>query len=262
MNSMLTWLFSGLLATVSTMVIAWLISLVRRDVSIVDVFWGLAIAAAGVTWVALQAEADWRGQLVGWLALLWALRLAGHILWRSRGHGEDRRYREIRARNEPGFAFKSLYLVFLLQAVLAFLVALPLFGAQLGTQGPGLLDWLGIGLFAFGFLYESVADWQMLRFQDKREQRERGVMDQGLWRYSRHPNYFGECCLWWGLGLVALAAGAWWALAGPLLLTFFLLKVSGVALTEKDIAERRPEYRDYMRRTSAFVPRPPRPAGR
>jgi len=252
------YVLAGLLATAGTMFCAWLISLVKRDVSIVDVFWGLAIAAAGVTWVALDPDSPARGTLVGWLALLWALRLAAHILWRSRGAGEDRRYREIRARNEPGFAWKSLYLIFGLQALLAFVVALPLLGAQLGQAPLFWLDYAGIALFGFGLLFESVADWQMARFQQRRDQAERGVMDQGLWRYSRHPNYFGEFCLWWGLGLMAVAAGAWWALAGPALLTVFLLKVSGVALTERDIAERRPAYRDYMRRTSAFLPRPPR----
>jgi len=258
MSTGMPWILSGLLATTGTMLIAWLISLVRRDVSIVDVFWGLAIAAAGVTWVALQDDASPRGQLVAWLALLWALRLAAHILWRSRGAGEDRRYREIRARNEPGFALKSLYLVFALQAVLAFLVALPLLGAQWGSSPLGWLDWIGVALFAFGLVFETVADWQLLRFQQDRVRRERGVMDQGVWRWSRHPNYFGEFCLWWGLGLLAVAAGAWWALLGPALLSVFLLKVSGVALTEKDIADRRPDYRDYIRRTSAFFPRPPR----
>ena len=257
MSTGLSWILAGLLATTGTMIIAWLISVVRRDVSIVDVFWGLAIAAAGVTWVALNDNPPLRGQLAAWLALLWALRLASHILWRSRGAGEDRRYREIRARNEPGFAFKSLYLVFGLQAVLAFLVALPLLGAQWSQAPLGWLDGLGVALFAFGLVFESVADWQLLRFQQDRKRRERGVMDEGVWRYSRHPNYFGEFCLWWGLGLVALAAGAWWALLGPALLTVFLLKFSGVALTEKDIAERRPEYRDYVRRTSTFFPRPP-----
>jgi steroid 5-alpha reductase family enzyme len=112
-------------------------------------------------------------------------------------------------------------------------------------------------MWAFGLVFESVADWQLARFQQGGGAA-RGVMDTGLWRFSRHPNYFGEFVLWWGIGLIALSGGAWWALIGPLLLSLFLLKVSGVALTEKDIATRRPEYQDYMRRTSAFVPRPPR----
>jgi steroid 5-alpha reductase family enzyme len=248
---------SGLAASAALMFLAWLISLVRNDVSIVDVFWSLAVAGAGVAWLFSTPEAGDRGRIAVGLAVLWALRLAGHIFWRSRGKGEDRRYRVIRARNEAGFRWKSLYLVFALQAVLAWLVGLPLLGAVTATLPLHLLDGIGIALFAFGFLFEAVADWQMYAFQQRRGA-ERGVMDRGLWRYSRHPNYFGEFCLWWGLGLVALAGGAWWALLGPALLSFFLLKVSGVALTEKDIAERRPDYRDYLRRTPAFVPGRPR----
>jgi steroid 5-alpha reductase family enzyme len=247
---------AGLAATAGLMVVAWLISVVRRDVSVVDVFWGLAIAGAGIAWLLAVPVPGARGSLMVILAVLWGSRLGLHILWRGRGHPEDRRYREIRARNEPGFIWKSLYLVFGLQAVLAWLVALPLLGGVLSTTSLGALDVLGALLFLSGFVFEAVADWQMYRFQ-QRPVAERGVMDRGLWRYSRHPNYFGEFCLWWGLGLMALAGGAWWSLAGPLLLSFFLLRVSGIALTEKDIASRRPDYRDYMQRTSAFIPRPP-----
>jgi steroid 5-alpha reductase family enzyme len=249
---------AGLAATTALMLLAWWVHLLRSDAGVVDAFWGPAVALAGLTWLELSPDPPVRAQLAAWLALFWGLRLAVHIGWRSRGTGEDRRYREIRARNEPGFAWKSLYLVFLLQAVLAFVVALPLLGVQFGQGSLGALDALGLGLFVFGLVFETVADLQLARFQRSPERRERGVMDQGLWRYSRHPNYFGEFCLWWGLGLLALAAGSWWALLGPALLTVFLLKVSGVALTEKDIADRRPEYREYVRRTSPFLPMPPR----
>lgn len=250
-------LFSGLSTTLAIMLVAWLISVARRNVAIVDVFWGVAIAGAGITWVFSQQEPGTRGVLVAILAVTWAARLGGHILWRSLGQPEDRRYREIRARNQPNFTLKSLYLVFALQAVLAWLVALPLLGAALGDRPIGSLDRLGTLVWAFGLVFEAVADFQLARFQAN-PANAGGVMDQGLWRFSRHPNYFGEFCLWWGIWLIALSAGAWWSAVGPLLLTFFLLKFSGVALTEKDIAERRPAYRDYMRRTSAFVPRAPR----
>jgi steroid 5-alpha reductase family enzyme len=253
----LLFVLEGLKTTVFLMALAWLISVVRRDVSIVDVFWSLAITGAGVTWFLLTPQPSTRATLAVLLALIWALRLSMHIQIRSHGKPEDRRYQVIRARNEPGFTWKSAYLIFGLQAVLAWLVAAPLLGTALSTSALNGLDALGVALFAFGFLFESVADWQMLAYQ--RGTREPGgVMESGLWRYSRHPNYFGEFCLWWGFGLMALAGGAWWGLLGPALLSFFLLKVSGVALTEKDIAERRPAYRAYVERTSAFVPRPPR----
>jgi steroid 5-alpha reductase family enzyme len=254
---MLPLALSGLATTAGLMFAAWLISLPLRNVAIVDVFWGLAVAGAGVTWL-LLAEPGPRGALAVLLASLWAARLALHILWRSRGKGEDRRYQVIRARNEPNFAFKSLYLVFLLQAVLAWIIAAPLFGAVLGSSEPlGLLDLAAALLWFAGFLLQSVADLQMARFQ-QRPDAGGAVMNRGLWRYSRHPNYFGETLMWWSLWVIAAVGGAWWTFVGPLLLTFLLLKVSGVALTEKDIASRRPEYQAYIRRTSAFVPLPPR----
>lgn len=252
----MTLALAGLAAAAALMAAGWLVSLARRDVSVVDAFWGPAVAATGVTALALAPAGGPRGRLAVALAVAWALRLAVYILWRNHGKPEDRRYREIRARNEPGFALKSLWLVFGLQAVLAWIVGLPLLGAVTSTGALGPLDAAGAALWLFGLAYETVADWQLARFHAG-DGAARGVMDRGLWRYSRHPNYFGEACLWWGLWLVAAAGGAWWTIAGPALMTFLLLKVSGVALTEKDIDGRRPEYQAYVRRTSAFVPWPP-----
>ena len=255
---MLQLVLTGLATTAVLMFVAWLLSLALRNVGIVDVFWGLAIAGAGGTWLLLQADAGPRGALALLLAVLWAARLALHILWRNWGKPEDRRYRVIRARNEPNFAFKSLYLVFLLQALLAWLVAMPLLGTALSGARPlGPVDLMGVLLWFAGFLLQATADVQLARFQ-QRPDADRAVMNRGVWRYSRHPNYFGEFLMWWGIWVIAAAGGAWWTFFGPLLITFFLLKVSGVALTEKDIASRRPEYQDYIRRTSAFVPLPPR----
>jgi steroid 5-alpha reductase family enzyme len=192
---------------------------------------------------------------------LWAIRLAGHITWRHRGQPEDHRYQAIRRRNEPHFQWKSLYLVFGLQGVLAWIISLPLLAAIASQRDFGVLDLLGIVLWTTGFLFETVADWQLTRF--KSDARNHGrVMDRGLWRYTRHPNYFGEFCVWWGFYLMALAAGGWWSIISPLLMSLLLLRVSGVALLEKDIAERRPAYRDYIARTNAFVPGSPRAAGR
>lgn len=252
--------WAGLAVAALLMAAGWVVSVRRRDVGIVDALWGPAIAASGVAYLLAAGDPAPRGLLAVALAVAWAVRLSAHVLWRNHGKPEDRRYREIRARNEPGFWWKSLYLVFALQAVLAWIVGLPLLGATLAPAPPGWLDALGVALWLTGFVFESVADLQLARFQRQgvAGAAERGVMDRGLWRYSRHPNYFGEFCLWWGLWLVAAAGGAWWTALGPALLTFFLLRVSGVALTEKDIAARRPDYRDYVRRTSAFFPRPPR----
>jgi steroid 5-alpha reductase family enzyme len=188
---------------------------------------------------------------------LWGLRLAAYITWRNWGEPEDARYREIRRRNEPHFALKSLYLVFGLQAVLAWIVSLPLLATARGDAPLGVVDGLGAALAGAGLALETVADFQLARF--KRDAGNRGrVLDSGLWRYSRHPNYFGECCVWWGLACLGFGAGAWWATVSPLLMTWLLLRVSGVALLEKSIGARRPAYAEYVRRTSAFAPWPPR----
>ncbi|MDW8374013.1 MAG: DUF1295 domain-containing protein, partial [Planctomycetota bacterium] len=179
------------------------------------------------------------------------------LTWRNWGAPEDRRYAAIRARHEPGFAWKSAYLVFGLQALLAAVIGMPLLAALSGGGALGALDCAGLALWLIGFGCETIADWQLARFRAVPENRDK-VLEAGLWRYSRHPNYFGEALLWWGFFLFAVAAGAAWTVFAPALMTFLLLKVSGVALLERDIHERRPAYRDYVARTPAFVPWRPR----
>jgi steroid 5-alpha reductase family enzyme len=252
------WL-GGLPAIVALAVACWLASLPLRDASLVDRFWSLLFVAAGASYALAAPAAAPRRLLLLAMLLAWALRLAGHITWRNWGHGEDRRYQAIRARNQPGFAWKSLVYVFLLQALLAWVISLPLLGALRASGALGVLDALGALAWLAGFLWEALADWQLLRFRAG-PRTEGAVLDTGLWRYSRHPNYFGESLVWWGFFLVALGGGAWWSLPAPLLMTFMLLKVSGVALLEQDIAGRRPAYRDYVARTNAFLPGPPRVA--
>jgi len=238
----------------------WIASVARRDVSLVDRVWSVMIAAAAVAYAWPSGWTSARALALLGLVLAWAVRLAGYITWRNWGHGEDRRYQAIRARNEPHFALKSLVLVFALQMVLAWIVSAPALAALAGARGFGALDVVGIAIALGGLLFEAIGDAQMAAF--KRDAAHRGqVMDRGLWRYTRHPNYFGEACFWWGVWLVALAAGglaAAWTVVSPLLVTMLLLKVSGVALLEKDIGERRPAYRDYVARTNAFIPGPPR----
>jgi steroid 5-alpha reductase family enzyme len=235
----------------------WLLSLPLRNVSIVDSLWSLMLFAAGVIY---GLDADPRAPrlaFVLWLVMLWAARLSIYITARGMGKGEDPRYQAIRARNEPGFAWKSLFLVFWLQAVLAWIISLPLLGVFASNQPIGVLDYLGILLWLTGFVFEVGGDWQLSRF--KRNPANAGaVMSSGFWRYTRHPNYFGEFCIWWGFAVLALSAGAWWSVVGPLLLTVLLLRVSGVRLLEKDIGNRRPQYADYVLKTNAFFPGPPR----
>ncbi|MEO8297369.1 MAG: DUF1295 domain-containing protein [Burkholderiales bacterium] len=247
----------GLLWVAVLALLTWAVSLWRHDASLADRLWPVFIAGASVAHaLAGPTPPAWRGAVLLALVLAWGVRLCVYITRRNWGHGEDRRYQQMRARHAPHFGLKSLVLVFGLQAVLAWVVSAPVLVGWLGPQPWGWLDSLGAALALFGLLFEAVADAQLARF--KADPAHAGqVMDRGLWRLSRHPNYFGEACFWWGVGLLALGAAGWagtWSLVSPLLMTWLLLKVSGVVLLEHDIAERRPAYADYIRRTPAFWP--------
>jgi steroid 5-alpha reductase family enzyme len=255
-----TWL-AALPVLLAAATATWALSLPKRNVTIVDVLWPLLFVMAAGTYAVVGNAQGTRTLLVLALVSVWGLRLALYLAWRSHGREEDRRYQEIRCRNEPNFALKSLYLVFGLQAALAWVISLPLLGAITGDAPLNALDGLGIALWIVGFAFEAGGDWQLARFKADPASEGR-VLDRGFWRYTRHPNYFGDFCVWWGFYFIALAAGAWWTLPGPLLMSFLLLRVSGVTLLEKDIGYRRPEYADYIRRTNAFFPGPPRPDGR
>lgn len=248
---------TGLVSVLTVAFLTWVISVIKSNVAIVDSVWSLMFILEAWIYLLGTSAPSSRGLLVATLVSIWGLRLALHITVRSWGHGEDRRYQAIRARNEPGFALKSLYLVFALQAVLAWIISLPLLGAATGSGGLGFMDVVGAVLWLVGFVFEAGGDWQLSRF--KADPANRGkVMDRGLWRWTRHPNYFGDFCVWWGLYAIALSAGAWWSIPGPLLMSVLLMRVSGVTLLEKDIGERRPQYADYIRRTNAFFPGPVR----
>lgn len=232
---------------------AWLLSLRQNDVSIVDSFWPLLIMTSAASYALAMPDTGPRASVVITLAAVWAARLSAHITWRHWNKPEDRRYQAIRARNEPGFRWKSLVLVFALQAVLAWVVSLSLLAAIVNERPWHWIDTVAVCLIVGGAAFEAVADWQLARFKDEKANQGQ-VMDGGLWRYSRHPNYFGEFCVWWGFYLLSLSTQGWWAIASPVLMTVLLFRVSGVALQEKDIAERRPGYRAYKARTNAFFP--------
>jgi steroid 5-alpha reductase family enzyme len=237
-------------------VVLWLVSLPLANASIVDIVWGPAFALVAWTAHGVSTASSPRAWLVSGLVTIWGVRLAVHLAARNLGHGEDYRYRAMREAHGDRFPIVSLGTVFLLQAGLIWVVSLPIQAVHApAVSSPlGWIDAVGVGLWAVGFAYESIADVQLTRF--KRTAASGQILDRGLWRHSRHPNYFGDFLVWWGFGVIALAAGAWWALIGPIVMTVLLLKVSGVALLESTIADRRPAYRDYITRTSAFVPWP------
>ena len=242
------------------MLTLWVVSLARRDVSIVDPFWGFGFVAVASFAAAVPpglSELAPRGRLALAMVAVWGLRLSLFLLWRNRGHGEDFRYRAMREHHGDRFPLVSLGTVFLLQGVVLWTVSWPLQSSLRATTPWSWLDACGAAIWLIGVLFESIGDWQLARFKTDPANRGR-VLDRGLWRYTRHPNYFGDFCVWWGFYLVAAAGGAWWTVFSPLLMSFLLLRVSGVTLLESTIVERRPEYRDYIRRTSPFFPRPPR----
>ncbi len=239
----------------------WFVSLEKKDVSIVDSMWSVMFIIAAGCYLLFANDVSTRAIVVMALVSIWGLRLATYITWRNWGEEEDARYQAIRRNNSPGFEWKSLYIVFGLQAGLAWLISLPLLAAINGSNPLNVLDVAGVAVWLLGFFFESVGDLQLARFKADPDN-EGKVMDRGLWRYTRHPNYFGDFCVWWGFYLIALAAGGWWTIIAPLLMSFLLLKVSGVAMLEKDISDRRPKYADYIERTNAFFPGPPKDAAK
>lgn len=243
----------------AAMFLLWLVSLAVQDASIVDITWGPLFVLIG--WVGYAVgDGSPAALLVAVLATVWGLRLGIHIGRRNIGHGEDPRYVRMREKRPSSFWIWSLFGVFVLQGLIALVVSLPIQSlAAVGDDSIGFASWVGVVVFGVGLAFETIGDAQLSRF--KADPGSRGqVMDKGLWKYTRHPNYFGDSVVWWGLWLVAVGSGgAWWTVVGPALMTFMLVKVSGVAMTEAGIAERRPGYADYIRRTSAFVPRLPKP---
>jgi steroid 5-alpha reductase family enzyme len=244
---------SGLMAVLGALTLLWAVSLRLRDASIVDPFWGPGFAVATLTYWLVDGRQGARGTLVLALVTLWAARLGWHLLRRNRREGEDPRYAAMRARHGPGWSRVSLFRVFWLQGVILWIISMPLLAAVRSTGALGALDLIGAALALVGLALEATADRQLRRFRADPASRGR-VLDTGLWRYSRHPNYFGDAVVWWGLWLVAAAGGAWWTIFGPAAMTFLLLKVSGVPLLEKGLEKSRPGYAEYARRTSAFIP--------
>jgi len=242
------------------MVAVWAGSLRLRNASIVDIVWGTTFVL--VAWIAfaLGDGVDARRLLLAVLVSVWGLRLAAYLAWRNGVRHEDYRYAAMRRRDPEGFPRRSLVTVFLLQGLLAWIVSLPV---QLAASGDdpedlGVLAAVGSVVWLVGFLFEAVGDLQLARFKADPANAGR-VMDRGLWRYTRHPNYFGDFCVWWGVFLVAAETPlARIGVVGPIVMSTLLMRVSGVPLLEQSLTKRRKGYAEYVARTSAFFPRPPR----
>ena len=247
----------------------WRVAVAIKDVSFIDAVWGGGMALVALaSWLQVP-DPGARAGLIAAMAAIWGSRLGLHLYTRWRGHGEDARYAKMlgKAKERGQFASAALKVVFAPQAVLLFVTCLP---AQLGilaSRAPaeiGPLAWTGFALWLIGMVFETVGDAQLKAFRVDPASKGK-VLDTGLWRYTRHPNYFGDACVWWGIWFAAAEAGQWplnWialaSLPGPLFLTFTLTKWSGKPLLEKGLAKSRPGYADYVARTSGFFPWPPK----
>jgi steroid 5-alpha reductase family enzyme len=258
-DSILPLLGVNLGLVITAMVLLWVVSVRMHDVSVVDIGWGAAGALIALATFFLADGVLSRKILLTAMATIWGVRLALHIGVRKKGKGEDFRYAAMRAEFGESFPLRSLFTVFLFQAFLIWIITIPVQVGQLSGHPERLtwLDILGAGLWVVGYVVELIADRQLNSFLADPTNAGK-VLDQGIWRYSRHPNYFGESLLWWGVFLVAAATpGGWITIFSPIIMTFFLLKISGVPMLEKALADRREGYRDYMARTSVFFPWPP-----
>lgn len=238
------------------MMLLWIISVIRENVSIVDIFWGFGFVLVSIFYF-LQGEGnETRRILVLLLSVIWGLRLTFYIGWRNYGKGEDYRYRQFRKNyGEKRYWWISFFQTFLLQGILMWLISAPLLAAHHygNDKSLNILDLAGFILWFLGFLFEAGGDWQLAVF--KADPSNKGkVLDRGFWKYTRHPNYFGDSSVWWGYGLFSLAAGSMIPILGSLLMTLLIIKVSGVALLEKNLKEQKPQYREYIKKTSAFIP--------
>lgn len=232
----------------------FIVSLLKKRNDVADIAWGIGfVLMAWLSW-ALSSVSTQRGLLLGLLIIIWGVRLSAHILRRNRGKAEDYRYQAWRQEWGKWFYLRSYGQVYLLQGTLLFLIVLPVLLVNKNTNQPlGYLDLLGALVWLFGFYFESVGDKQLGEFI-KNPGNKGKLLQTGLWKYTRHPNYFGEVVQWWGVWLIATSAPiAWFGIIGPLTITFLILKVSGIPMLEKKMKDN-PEFAEYARRTNKFLP--------
>ncbi len=248
--------FRGLAMILLAMTFLWIISILIKNVSIVDLFWGLGFVVLDIWYFVNEESFDFRQIILLVLVTIWGVRLSVYLAWRNIGKGEDFRYREFRKKyGENNYWWISYFQVFLLQAVLMWLISSSLWGANKfsGIESFNIFDFSGILVWIIGFIFEAGGDYQLTKFKlDKGNTGK--VLDTGFWKYTRHPNYFGDSAVWWGFGLICIGAGSFWYVAGSVLMTLLIVKVSGVALLEKTLKIQKSEYLEYVHSTSSFFP--------
>lgn len=246
----------GLAVVMGFMALLWLVSLVLRNSSIVDPFWGTGFVIANWVYFALTPDGfAGRKWLIAVLVTIWGLRLSLYLLWRNWGKPEDFRYQKFRSDAGPKWWWYSFFKIFALQGLLLWIISAPLLAAQISPTPDRLtiLDVLAVLVWAVGFFFEAVGDFQLARFKANPANKGK-LLDRGVWHYTRHPNYFGDATQWWAYYLIALVAGGWWTIFGPIIMTTLLRRVSGVTLLEKTLTNTKPGYKEYVERTNAFIP--------
>ena len=237
------------------MSVLWVVSLLLKDSSIVDIFWGAGFVL--VVWAVfiMVGSGGAREWLMAILVSVWGIRLTVHVGARNIGRGEDFRYTQMREKRKSQWWWQSYFIVFIFQGFLMWVIASPLTAVQLPVFDDSLrvLDYFGVLVWAMGFFFEAVGDYQLARFKAVPENKGK-LLKTGLWRFTRHPNYFGDAAQWWGFYLIALSAGAWWTIVSPIVMTYLLVSVSGVALLEKSLKRDKEDYEDYAENTHAFLP--------
>lgn len=252
------WLTAGIIILV-LMTLLWLLSLYLKNSSIVDIFWGTGFFLSyWITAWSIGENLPIRAILLGALTTIWGLRLSVYIFLRNHGQPEDFRYAAWRKEAGSAWWWRSFFKVFLLQGVILWIVATPLLITQAGDDTPlNLLDLVGALVWLTGFVFEAGGDWQLSRFKANPANKGK-LLTSGLWSLTRHPNYFGDAAQWWGFYLISLSNGGWWTIFSPVIMTFLLMKVSGVAMLERTLTKTKPGYEEYIARTSEFFPWPPK----
>ncbi|MGM0438908.1 MAG: DUF1295 domain-containing protein [Patescibacteria group bacterium] len=247
------------IALLTYMSFLFLISLIKKRNDVADIGWGLGFVL--LAWISFyfsyQAVGfSFRSIIVSAMITLWGFRLAGHIYLRNKGKEEDYRYKKWREEWGKWFYLRSYGQVYILQGILLFTISLPVLFINKNT-GVALefLDVIAILIWLVGFFFEVVSDYQLKKFID--DPNKSGIMEEGLWKYSRHPNYFGEVAGWWGIWLLAASAGGWWTIISPITITLLILKISGIPLLEEKLSKR-DGFEEYKQRVSKFIPLPPK----
>lgn len=253
---MTTLFFQASLIILILVTLLWIWSVFIKNVSIVDIFWGLGFVVVNTFYVFMSGELNARKIVILTLVCIWGFRLAIYLAIRNIGKGEDFRYQEFRQNYGPKrYWWFSYFQTFLLQGILIMIISLPLLGINYNNSNGNLqiLDYLGIIIWLIGFTFETVGDFQLSNF--KRDSKNKGkILHTGLWKYTRHPNYFGDSAVWWAYGIFSIAAGSYWQAIGAVIMTLLILKISGVSLLEKTLKETKPQYKEYIQKTSSFIP--------